>query len=77
MQVQRQYALKQNFMKIEVQKSIRRLSFLCCLPDIKIAWINPFLNFTILKLKTFQTFGKFQQTKQDLLLKILNCINKK
>ena len=42
-------------MKIKFQKSIRRFS----LPDIKIAWINPFLNFTILKLKTFQTFGKF------------------
>ena len=28
-------------MKIEFQNSIRRLSFLCRLPDIKIAWINP------------------------------------
>ena len=37
MQVQRQYALKYNFIKIEFENSIRRLSFLCCLPDIKIA----------------------------------------
>ena len=28
-------------MNIEFQNSIRRLNFLCCLPDIKIAWINP------------------------------------
>ena len=41
MQVQWQYALKQNFMKIEIENSIRILSFLCHLPDIKIAWINP------------------------------------
>ena len=27
--------------KIEFQNSIRRLSFLCRLPDIKIAWVNP------------------------------------
>ena len=41
MHVQCQYALKQSFLKIEFENSIRRLSFLCCLPDIKIAWINP------------------------------------
>ena len=28
-------------MKIDFKNSIRRLSFLCRLPDIKIAWINP------------------------------------
>ena len=28
-------------MKIEFENTIRRLSFLCRLPDIKIAWINP------------------------------------
>ena len=28
-------------MKIEFQNSIVRLSFLCCITDIKIAWINP------------------------------------
>ena len=27
-------------MKIEFQNSVRRLSFLCHLPGIKIAWIN-------------------------------------
>ena len=27
-------------MKIEFENSIRRLSFLCRLPDIKIAWVN-------------------------------------
>ena len=41
MQVQRQYALKQIFMKIEFEKSIIRLSILCRIPGIKIAWINP------------------------------------
>ena len=41
MQVQCQYALKYNFMKIQFENSIRRLSFLCRLRDIKIAWINP------------------------------------
>ena len=40
MQVQHQDALKY-FMKIDFKNSIRRLSFLCRLPDIKIAWINP------------------------------------
>ena len=40
MQVQHQDALKY-FMKIDFKNSIRRLSFLCHLPDIKIAWINP------------------------------------
>ena len=28
-------------MKIEFQNSVRRLNFLCRLPDIKIAWTNP------------------------------------
>ena len=28
-------------MKIEFKNSIRTLSFLCRLPDIKISWINP------------------------------------
>ena len=28
-------------MKIEFENSIKRLSFLCCVPDIKIAWMNP------------------------------------
>ena len=28
-------------MKIKFKNSIRKLSFLCRLPDIKIAWINP------------------------------------
>ena len=28
-------------MKIDFQNSIKRSSFLCFLPDIKIAWINP------------------------------------
>ena len=36
MQVQRQYAYKLNFVKIEYENSIRRLSFLCHLPDVKI-----------------------------------------
>ena len=31
------------FMKIEFEDSIRRLSILCRLPDIKIAWINPWV----------------------------------
>ena len=31
MQIQPQYALKQNFVKIEFENSVRRLSFLCCL----------------------------------------------
>ena len=33
MQVKCQYALKQNFMKTEFENSIRRLRFLCRLPD--------------------------------------------
>ena len=37
MQVQCQYALKQNLMKFEFQNSIRRFSFLSHLPEIKIA----------------------------------------
>ena len=28
-------------MKIEFENSIRKLNFLCRLPGIKIAWINP------------------------------------
>ena len=28
-------------MKIEFENSIKRLSFLCRLKDIKIAWLNP------------------------------------
>ena len=37
-------ALKRNYMKIELEKSLWRLSFLCHLQDIKIAWINPRTN---------------------------------
>ena len=50
MQVQRLCALKQIFMKIEFENSIRRLSILCPLPEIKIAWINPWI--------CIQIFGK-------------------
>ena len=28
-------------MKTEFENSVRRFSFLCCLPVIKIAWVNP------------------------------------
>ena len=35
-----QYAFK-HFMKIQSENSIRRLSFLYHLLDIKIVWINP------------------------------------
>ena len=38
--VQQQYALKENFVKIEFEKSFKRLSILCRLLDIKIAWLN-------------------------------------
>ena len=41
MQVQCHSALKQILMKIEFENSIRRLSILCHIPDIKSAWINP------------------------------------
>ena len=37
------YALKWSFMKIDFQNSIRRLSFLCRLPDIKMACVNPWI----------------------------------
>ena len=30
-------------MRIKFQKSIARLSFLCCITDINIAWINPYI----------------------------------
>ena len=36
MHVQPQCALKQFFMKIEFENSIRKLSIMCRLPDIKI-----------------------------------------
>ena len=29
------------YIKIESRNSIGKLSFLCCIADIKIAWINP------------------------------------
>ena len=32
--------IKLNFMKIKFENSIRRLTFLCSLPDTKIVWIN-------------------------------------
>ena len=41
MQLQCQYALTSNFMKIEFENTIRKLIFLCSLPDIKTAQINP------------------------------------
>ena len=40
MQVPCQFVLKKNFMKIEFENLIRRLSFLCHLADTKTAWIN-------------------------------------
>ena len=35
------YALQENFVKIDFQNSVKRLSFLCRVLGIKIAWINP------------------------------------
>ena len=40
MQVQHQYSLRWNSLKVEFENSIRRLSFLYHQLDIKIAWIN-------------------------------------
>ena len=43
MQARNQFVLiclKLEFHKIELQNSIRRLRFLCCLPDVKILWIG-------------------------------------
>ena len=37
----KQKTKKQIYMKIELQNSIVRLSFLCHITNIKIAWINP------------------------------------
>ena len=38
---QKQTTKRNIYMKIEFQNSIARLSFLCHIKDIKIAWINP------------------------------------
>ena len=46
-------------MKIEFENSIRRLSFLCCLADIKIAWINPCILKNIILLKKKLRLGPF------------------
>ena len=35
---------KNIYVQIEFQNSVERLSFLCCITDIKIAWINPWKN---------------------------------
>ena len=43
MQVQCQYTLRRNFMKIEFENSITKFSFFSRLLDMKIAWINPCL----------------------------------
>ena len=40
-QKQKQTNKQYIYMKIEFQNSIVRLSFLCCIMDIKIGWINP------------------------------------
>ena len=61
MQVQCQYALKQNFMKNEFKNSIRKLSFLCCQLDIKIAWIKPW-------------FGIWEGESNHILQQILLCM---
>ena len=37
------YILQPNYMKIELKNSVRRLTFLCCQLDIKVAWISPCL----------------------------------
>ena len=39
MRVQCKNEFKKKFMKIEFENTIKRLSFLCHLTDIKIAWI--------------------------------------
>ena len=46
------YIVQNNFMKIEFQNSVRRLSFLCRLTDIKIAQINPWKRRSYLSEKT-------------------------
>ena len=38
---QKYYKTNKIYMKIEFRNSIVRLSYLCCITDIKIAWINP------------------------------------
>ena len=60
MQVQRQYALKQIFMKIEFENSIRRLSILFRITDIKITWINPWFD------RVPNTWSTFAVKIQDL-----------
>ena len=63
-------------MKIEFKNSIRRLSILRRLPDIKIAWINPWCYVTIcypvcdvrnleIKLSSLNMFFFFRMTKKS------------
>ena len=52
-------------MKIEFDNSVRRLSFLCRLTDIRIAWINPWqcgFLFLILTLNKVASFRNEVQT---------------
>ena len=56
--LQCQDTLKQNFMKIEFENSVRRLNFMCRLPDIKIAWINPWLYLTDVQKVFLPTWSK-------------------
>ena len=42
-QKQKQTTKQNIYIKIEFQNSIARLSFSCCIKDIKIIWINPWL----------------------------------
>ena len=62
-------------MKTEFKSSIRRFSFLCRLPDIKIAWINPCFyinNYVLGERITKQAMRlKLLVTKQKEITKLL------
>ena len=59
-------------MKIEFENSIRRLSFLCRLTDIKTAWINPWTS-----LQTSHNQLKFYQEQSGYDTIALQEINDK
>ena len=63
-------------MKIEFKNSIRRLSILWCISDIKIAWINSWSVEDCIKSVTLKSESVARLAREDLLGPVTSTIHK-
>ena len=73
MYFEQNFNAKINFVKIEFENSIIRLSFLCHLTDIKIAWMNPWHKSKLVQFTLLHVLWQFS-IKFSFSLQVCNFV---